>query len=64
MAKESSLVKLAKGGGKKATPAKKVEKIEPEKVLTPAEERDIKAKANKAKGILGILGGGINILGR
>jgi len=45
MAKESSLVKLAKGSGKKATPAKKVEKIEPEKVLTPAEERDIKAKA-------------------
>jgi len=43
MAKKS-LVSLAKGSDKKA-PAKKIEKKEPEKVLTPAEERDLKAKA-------------------
>lgn len=44
--KKSNLVKLAKG--KKETPvapAVKEEVVVPEKVLTPKEERDLKAKA-------------------
>ena len=40
---KSNLVKLAKGGGKKATAEKPVEKVV-EKTLTPEEERDLKAK--------------------
>jgi len=42
---KSNLIKLAKGTTKKAEPAKKAEKKEVEKPLTPAEERDLKAKA-------------------
>lgn len=47
MTERKNIVKLAKGGGKKPTPAKKPA----EKKLTPAEERDIKAK-EKVKQLL------------
>lgn len=40
---DKKLINLAKGGGKKATPVKKEEEVQ-EKVLTPDEERDLKAK--------------------
>lgn len=48
MAKEKSLVKLAKSGTKKATPkpqTKEVKAVKVEKPLTPEEERELKAKA-------------------
>lgn len=51
MAKNSNLIKLAKGSDKKATPAKKAVVKEVEKVLTPEEARDVKAK-EKVKELL------------
>jgi hypothetical protein len=45
MAAKSNLVKLATGSGKKATPVKEEKKeVVKEKVLSPTEQRDLKAK--------------------
>jgi hypothetical protein len=50
MAQNSKLLKLANGGDKKSPPAKKTG-VKKEKVITPEEERDLKAKA-KVKELL------------
>lgn len=51
MAENSKLLNLAKGGNKKAPPAKKTVVKKIEKVITPEEQRDLKAKA-KVKELL------------
>lgn len=51
MAKDSSLIKLATGGNKKTVPVKKAVAKVAEKVLTPEEARDVKAK-EKVKELL------------
>jgi hypothetical protein len=51
MADNKNLLKLAKGGGKSTTPAKKTGAKVKVKPITPEEERDLKAKA-KVKELL------------
>jgi hypothetical protein len=55
MAKKDNLVKLAKGTDKKTkTPAVKQEEVPEEKVLTPEEQRDLKAKAKVSELLEGV----------
>jgi hypothetical protein len=51
MVTNKNLLKLAKGDDKKASPAKKTSVKKTEKVITPEEQRDLKAKA-KVKELL------------
>jgi hypothetical protein len=51
MADNNKLLNLAKGSGKKSLPAKKTGAKKVEKVITPEEQRDLKAKA-KVKELL------------